>query len=111
MQLILNKGRLARTRLAAGRQDIGIFLRVVWTCILRASPRRAWMTLSMMIETAWRRPQHFRTVVALALIHKHFYEYVRDISVQLDRLIDELRRFPDPGILPPPATASESTVA
>ena len=29
----------------------------MWTCILRTSPRRAWLTLSMALETAWRRPE------------------------------------------------------
>src|SRR5207249_7669404 len=46
MQLILQKGAQIQTRLVAGRQEIRIFLRVLWTCILRASPRRAWWTLS-----------------------------------------------------------------
>ncbi len=77
-----------------------ILLRVLWTCILRASPRRAWMTFSMMLETAWRRPRQIRLAVSLALMHKHLYEYVRDTSRHLDRLIDEMRRLPDAGMLP-----------
>ena len=56
MQLILSRGRGVKTRLAAGSQDLRIFLRVMWTCILHASPRRAWLTLSLVIETALRRP-------------------------------------------------------
>src|SRR5438445_9647587 len=52
MQLILHKGTQIHGRLLASGQDLAIFLRVLWTCILRASPRRAWMTLSLVIETA-----------------------------------------------------------
>ncbi|HUI27224.1 MAG TPA: DUF4070 domain-containing protein, partial [Candidatus Kryptonia bacterium] len=111
MALILNRGAEIESKLLANSRDLGIFLRVVWNCIVRASPRRAWMTLSMMVETAWRRPQQFRTVVTLALIHKHFYEYVRDISVQLDRLIVEMRARPEAGMLPASPVIDEPTAA
>ncbi|MBI3783385.1 MAG: B12-binding domain-containing radical SAM protein [Deltaproteobacteria bacterium] len=46
MQLILNKGAQFETRLVAGAQDLRIFSRVLWHCILRTSPRRAWFTRS-----------------------------------------------------------------
>jgi hypothetical protein len=58
---------------------------------LRASPRRAWLTLSLCVEAAWRRPRAIREALTLALMHKHFYEYVRDTSRQLEALIGELR--------------------
>ena len=48
MQLILHKGTQIESRIVASRKDVGIFLRVLWTCILRASPKRAWLTLSLM---------------------------------------------------------------
>jgi hypothetical protein len=59
----------------------------------------------MLLETALRRPAALRDAITLALMHKHLYEYVRDISVQLDALIEELREFPTPGLLP--STARE----
>ena len=90
-QLILNKGSEIQTRLVARRQDLAIFARVFWTCILRASPRRAWLTVSLMAETALRRPRDLRKAVTLALMHKHLYEYMRDTCKQLDRLVRELR--------------------
>ncbi|HJW14205.1 MAG TPA: B12-binding domain-containing radical SAM protein [Thermoanaerobaculia bacterium] len=95
MQLILQKGAQIQTRLVAGRQDLKILRRVVWTCILRASPRRAWLTLSLMAETALRRPREFRQAVTLALMHKHLYEYMRDTCKRLDELARELRRAPE----------------
>ena len=48
MQLILHKGkRRSRRSCVTSRQDIRIFLRVVCDCVLAASPRRAWMTVSL----------------------------------------------------------------
>jgi radical SAM superfamily enzyme YgiQ (UPF0313 family) len=95
MQLLLQKGSQIQNRIVAGRQDLGILPRILWTCILRASPRRAWMTLSLMIETALRRPREFRQAVTLALMHKHLYEYMRDTCERLDEMISELRRLPE----------------
>jgi len=45
MQLILNRGTQIETRLLAGTEDLRLFMRFLWTCLLRASPRRAWFTL------------------------------------------------------------------
>jgi radical SAM superfamily enzyme YgiQ (UPF0313 family) len=107
MQLILNKGAQIETRLVASGEDLRIVLRVLWTCILRASPRRAWMTLSLVIETALLRPRALRDAVTFALIHKHLYEYMRDTCKGLDELAHELKKVPDDlRMLPePPAEA------
>jgi radical SAM superfamily enzyme YgiQ (UPF0313 family) len=86
MQLILNKGVQLENKLVASRQDLAIFARVVWTCVLRASPKRAWLTLSLMGETLLRRPRAFRDAITLALIHKHLYEYMRETCRRLDEL-------------------------
>ena len=95
MQLILNKGSQIQSRLLAGGQDIGIFFRILWHCILRASPRRAWMTLSLMVETLVRRPSSFRDAMTFALLHKHLYEYMRDTCRRLDELIQQIQELPD----------------
>jgi len=95
MKLILEKGAQIQTRLVAGSQDLKILRRVLWTCILRASPRRAWLTASLMIETALRRPRAFRQAVTLALMHKHLYVYMRDTCEKLDGMARELRREPE----------------
>jgi radical SAM superfamily enzyme YgiQ (UPF0313 family) len=107
MALILNRGTEIRASLLASWRDLAILANVLWTCILRASPRRAWMTFSMMVETALRRPRQFRLAVTAALMHRHLFGYVRDVSVQLDRLIAELRTLPEAGMLPPPAPSRE----
>jgi radical SAM superfamily enzyme YgiQ (UPF0313 family) len=91
MALILNRGLLSRTRLLARRDDLAVVGRIVWHCIVHASPRRAWLTLSLCLETAFRRPRALREALTLALMHKHFYEYARDTSRQLDALIIRMR--------------------
>jgi radical SAM superfamily enzyme YgiQ (UPF0313 family) len=84
MQLILNKGEQLENKLVASRQDLAIFARVLWTCMLRASPKRAWLTATLLIETMLRRPRAIRDAVTLALIHKHLYEYMRETCRRLD---------------------------
>ncbi len=49
---ILNRGTVLSSRVLARRDDLAVVLRIVWTCILRTSPRRACLTLSMCLETA-----------------------------------------------------------
>jgi radical SAM superfamily enzyme YgiQ (UPF0313 family) len=102
MQLILNKGTQIESRVIASRQDLAIFARVLWTCIVGASPRRALMTSSLLIETLIRRPRALRDAVTLALIHKHLYEYMRETCARLDELVIELQAAAN---LPPPAPA------
>ena len=91
MAFILSRGTLRRSRVLARRDDLPVVSRIAWTCILRASPRRAWLTLSMALETACRRPRAIRQALTLALMHKHLYEYVRTTTRRLDALIRELR--------------------
>jgi hypothetical protein len=73
---------------------------MLWTCVLAAPPRRAWLTLSMIAETALRRPRALRYAISLALMHKHLYEYVRHVSGPLDALARELRDLPHASLLP-----------
>jgi radical SAM superfamily enzyme YgiQ (UPF0313 family) len=94
MDFILNRGSLLGSRVLARGDDLAVVGRILWTCVLRASPRRAWLTLSMTLETAWRRPAAIRQAFTLALMHKHFYEYVRETSRELEALIRELRESP-----------------
>lgn len=96
MDFILNRGQLAHARLVTSAQDLKIFLRVLWYCVFRASPARAWMTLSLLFETLLRRPRALRDAVTFALLHKHLYEYMRATSRRLDALVAELRQLSEP---------------
>jgi radical SAM superfamily enzyme YgiQ (UPF0313 family) len=91
MSLILNRGPRLGANVLARRDDLAVLARIVWHCVLRASRHRAWLTLSLCLETAWRRPRAIRDALTLALMHKHFYEYARETSRQLEGLIQELR--------------------
>lgn len=95
MRLILSQGARIQTRLSDGNQDLKIFGRMLWTCVLGAAPRRAWLTLSLLIETALRRPRALRDAIRLALMHKHLYEYMRATCKQLDLLALELKELPN----------------
>jgi uncharacterized protein DUF4070 len=100
MAFMLKKGSLLQSRLLAGRDDVGLFLRILWSCVLRTSPRRAWFTVSMLAETALRRPSAFRDAVILALMHKHLYEYMWDTSIHLERIIRDLKAAAASGSMP-----------
>jgi radical SAM superfamily enzyme YgiQ (UPF0313 family) len=100
MAFILNRGGLLSSQLLAGRDEVSLVARIAWHCVLRAPLRRAWLTLSMIAETALRRPQALRQAVTLALMHKHFYEYMRDTSERLDALIRELQAGAAPALVP-----------
>jgi hypothetical protein len=101
MQLLLHKGRTIETKLVASREDVRIFLRVLRDCVLAASPRRAWMTASLMLETLLRRPRAIREAVVLALMHKHLYEYMRDTCRRLEQLAREIGASPETAGLEP----------
>jgi radical SAM superfamily enzyme YgiQ (UPF0313 family) len=98
MQLILDKGTGIENRLVASSQDFAILGRVLWTCVVGTSPRRAWLTLSLLGETLLRRPRALREAVTLALIHKHLHGYMRQTCRRLDELIAEIRETPAPAM-------------
>ena len=93
MQLILNKGSLIQDRIVARRQDFAILARVMWHCVVRASPKRSLMTLSLLAETMVRRPKAIKVAVTLALQHKHMYEYMRETCRELDGVIAQLKQL------------------
>jgi radical SAM superfamily enzyme YgiQ (UPF0313 family) len=105
-QLILGRGASARRSLAGLGQDLRTFARVVWNCILKASPRRAWMTLSLLLWTAVRRPRRMRDAVTLSLMHKHLHGYMRETCRRLGAAVREMKQLeahvPVPvAVLPP----------
>jgi radical SAM superfamily enzyme YgiQ (UPF0313 family) len=100
MELILNRGSQIENRFNASRQNLAILARVLWTCVLRASPGRAWLTMSLMGETLLRRPRALRDAVTFALIHKHLHGYMRDTCRRLDALAEDVGGEP---ALPPSA--------
>jgi radical SAM superfamily enzyme YgiQ (UPF0313 family) len=94
MQLILNRGKRIETRLITSSQEFRTLLRVLWTCVLNASPRRSWMTVSLMLETALRRPKEMRLAIEYSLMHKHLYEYSRETGRMIEQLVREIKCLP-----------------
>jgi hypothetical protein len=87
MQLILNRGPQSGRSAFAAQQSVRVVASLLWTCILRASPRRAWLTVSLTMETLFRRPRALPDAIAFALIHKHLHGYMRDVCRQLDTVV------------------------
>lgn len=87
--LLLGRGERLKQRVVARREDLRLFARILRDCVVRASRQRAWMTISLLVETLVRRPAALRDAVSLALLHKHLYEYMQELTVQLEALADE----------------------
>ena len=62
----------------------------MWRTVIRASPRRAWFTLSLLGHTLARRPSAFVDAVSLAVVHKALYDYVHVLRGRLDEAIAKL---------------------
>ena len=87
---LLGRGREVGNSLAIGREDLRLFLRIMWRTVVRASPRRAWFTFSLLTETLLRRPSMFVDAVTLAVVHQALYDYVRGLRRHLDHAIADL---------------------
>ncbi len=95
MAFILGHGEGIRSRIASGPDEVAVLLRTLWSCVLNATPRRAWMTIGMFAETLAKRPSAFRRAVSFALMHKHFHEYGAAVRGELRKLIRELEAAAD----------------
>jgi radical SAM superfamily enzyme YgiQ (UPF0313 family) len=104
MALILGRGQSIRSGLRVGRGELRLLARFVRDCLVWTNPRRSWLTLSLLLQTALRKPSRVRDAVTLALMHKHFYEYVQSLSSPLNRLIEVLRETPESAPLLPTST-------
>ncbi len=90
MAYLLGKGANVSRKLAVGRAEVQLLGRILWRTVVRASPRRAWFTLSLLTRTLLHRPSVFADAVTLALVHQALYDYVHVLRRHLDRAIAEL---------------------
>jgi radical SAM superfamily enzyme YgiQ (UPF0313 family) len=103
MELILRRGHSIRGGLRVRRNELRIFLRFLRDCVLRGDASRRWLSVSMLVETALRRPTRLPEAVSLALMHKHLHEYVRALSASLSQMAEALQDRPGAaGLLPQP---------
>jgi radical SAM superfamily enzyme YgiQ (UPF0313 family) len=101
MDYLLGKGTEVGHQIQVGRDDLRLLGRILWRTVVRASPRRAWFTLSLLASTLLRRPSVFVDAVALAIIHQALYDYVHVLRGHLDRVIADLEaREAAPAALP-----------
>jgi radical SAM superfamily enzyme YgiQ (UPF0313 family) len=87
---LLGKGAEVTHDLAIGRDEVRLFARILWRTVVRASPRRAWFTLSLLATALLRRPSVFVDAVTMAIVHQALYDYVHVLRRHLDRAIVEL---------------------
>jgi radical SAM superfamily enzyme YgiQ (UPF0313 family) len=100
MAYLLGKGSEAQSRLEIGRAEIGLLGRILWRTVVRASPQRAWFTLSLLAATLLRRPSVFVDAVSLAVVHQALYDYVRALRPRLDAAIADLEARDAPVVAP-----------
>src|SRR5215510_7861355 len=70
LDYLLGKGAELHGAATIGRTEVVLFARIIWRTVIRASPRRAWFTLSLLGHTLARRPSAFVDAVTLAVVHK-----------------------------------------
>jgi radical SAM superfamily enzyme YgiQ (UPF0313 family) len=101
MAYLLGKGLEVGRTLAVGRAELRLLVRILWRTVVRASPRRAVFTLSLLTTTLLRRPSVFADAVTLAVVHQALYDYVHGLRRHLDRAIADLEsREVAPAVLP-----------
>jgi len=69
--------------------DLRRLASVLRDTLLLGGPRRAWFTLSLLGATLLRRPSVIKEAVSFAIVHKAFYEYMRQLLTVLDRALRE----------------------
>ena len=81
------------TQVQGGRnlrpRDLRRLASVLRDTVLFGGPRRAWFTLSLIGATLLRRPSVVKEAVSFAIVHKAFYEYMRQLQTVLDRALQD----------------------
>jgi radical SAM superfamily enzyme YgiQ (UPF0313 family) len=103
---LLNRGHLASGGLNLQSGDLRRLVWILRDTVLRASPRRAWFTLSLLGTALLRRPSAFKDAVGFAIIHRAFHEYMDALGGRLDGVIEELEREAAAIAPPRPSIAS-----
>jgi hypothetical protein len=89
LDYLMNRGQVV-SGTPVRASDLRMLWRVLWRTVVRAHPRRAWFTLSLLGATVLRRPSAFADAVYFVLVHKGLYEYMEALGTHLDRAIGEL---------------------
>jgi radical SAM superfamily enzyme YgiQ (UPF0313 family) len=101
LDFLLHKGDQVAQGLRIKSGELRLLGRILGETVLRAHPRRAWFTLSLLGATLVRRPSVFKDAVSFAIVHKAFHEYMEALDRHLDSAIADLERRPKPKELLP----------
>jgi radical SAM superfamily enzyme YgiQ (UPF0313 family) len=101
LDFLMHKGDQVAKGLRVRSGELYLLARILGATVLRASPRRAWFTLSLLGTTLLRRPSVFKDAVSFVLVHKAFHEYIEALARHLDFAIAELERGRPPDELQP----------
>ena len=96
LDFLLHKGEQAAQGIHLRTGELRTLGRILTQTVLRAGPRRAWFTLSLLGATLVRRPSVFKDAVSFALVHKAFHDYMQALAGHLDFAIAELERGIEP---------------
>jgi len=99
MDYLLSRGAQVKEKLYFNRGDMKILWRIIRDCIVFTSSSRRQFTLSVLAQTLAFRPSAIKEAITVAVLHKHFYEYMQDVCRQLEQYVIaefDSRRYLEP---------------
>ena len=90
LEFLLHRGAQVHGGRYLRQGDLRRLANVLRDTVLLGGPRRAWFTLTLLGATLLRRPSVFKEAVSFAIVHKAFYEYMRELQSLLDAALREL---------------------
>ena len=107
LAFLLNRGSLIQGGFNLRSGDLRRLAWILRDTVLRAHPRRAWFTLSLLGASLLRRPSAFKEAVSFAIVHRAVHGYMRSLVERLDAAIGELEREAADALAPPTRPAPE----
>ena len=90
LAFLLHRGTQVHGGRNVRRDELRRLLPILTATVLRAGPRRAWFTLSLLGATLLRRPSVLKEAISFAIVHKAFYDYMQDLGEKLEDAIGQL---------------------
>ena len=107
LAFLLNRGNQIQGGFKLRSGDLRRLARILRDTVLRANPRRAWFTLSLLGTSLLRRPSAFKEAVSFAIVHRAVHEYMRALVERLDAAIGEIEREAADALIAPSPHAPE----
>jgi radical SAM superfamily enzyme YgiQ (UPF0313 family) len=90
LEFLMRRGSHVKEGMRIGRDDLGVFFRILRDTVFRTSARRAWYTLSLIGTILLRRPRAFRDAVSFAVVYKALADYAEELGQHLDREVHQI---------------------